>query len=136
MAGMVSILAIASFYRFEELRCVEAEAVFEDEDYVFYVVDPGAGVALDDDEVSVLAYCDGADLLVAAEVLRAVEGCDLDGFDGREAGLDEEFDLALVAEAGEDVAVAGGVWAGEEGAAGGDEAAFELLLAGEKRVSR
>ena len=53
------------------------------------------------------------------------EGGDFDGLDGGEAGVDEEFDLALVSEAGEDSAVAGGVGAGEEEAAGGDEFALQ-----------
>ena len=84
-----------------------------------------AGVAFDDDEVGVFAGGDGADVACAAEVGGAVEGGDLDGFDGGEAGVDEELDLALVAEAGEDAAVAGGVGAGEQEAAGGDELALE-----------
>ena len=46
---------------------------------------------------------------------------------GVKPAVDEEFDLALVAEAGEGAAVAGGVRAGEEKAAGGDE--FVLHLA-------
>ena len=62
-----------------------------------------------------------------AQVGGAVEGADLDGFDGGEAvGVDEEFDFALVAEAGEGAAVAGGVEAGDEEAAGGYEFVLEL----------
>ncbi len=97
---------------------VEGYAVFEDEDGVFDVVDVFAGVAGDDDEVGVFAGGDGADVVGAAFEGGAVEGADFDGFEGSEAGVDEELDLALIAEAGESAAVAGGVRAGEEKAAG------------------
>ena len=62
-----------------------------------------------------LSEPDEHDLRLLAEVGGAVEGADFYGFDGGEAvGVDEELDLALVAEAGEGAAVAGGVGAAHE----------------------
>ena len=45
--------------------------------------------------------------------------------------MDKEFNLALVTEARQDVAVAGGVRTGKKKASGSHEAAFELLAAQE-----
>jgi len=84
-----------------------------------------AGVAVDDDEVGVLAGGDAADGGGVAHVGGAVEGGDVDGFEGGETGFDEELDFALIAEAGEDAAVAGGVGAGEQETSCSDELAFE-----------
>ena len=110
--GCDSVLAVAAFDGVEEFGGVVAYAVFEDDFDFFDVVDVGGGVAVDDDEVGVLAGGDGADGCLLAEVGGSVEGGDFDGFEGGEAvGVDEEFDLALVAEAGEGAAVAGGVGA-------------------------
>jgi len=121
LLSLASVLAVAAADGVEELLRVEGDAVFEDEGGVFDVVDVVAGVAGDDDEVGVFAHGDGADVVGAVFEGGAVEGADFDGFDGREAGGDEELDLTLVAVAGEGAAVAGGVGAGEEEAAGFDE---------------
>src|SRR5438270_6377110 len=87
-----SVLAVAAFDAFEEFGGVVAYAVFEDDFYFFYVVDVGGGVAVDDDQVCVFAWGDGADGGLFAHVGGSVEGADLDGFDGCEAvGIHEEF---------------------------------------------
>src|SRR5258705_8557342 len=128
------VLAVAAFDGVEEFGGVVAYAVFEDDLYLFYVGDVGGGVAIDDDEVCVFAGGDRADLGLLTEVGGAVEGADLDGFDGGEAvGVDEELDLALVAEAGEGAAVAGGIGAAHGEAAGGYEVGlgFGAVLVGE-----
>ena len=89
---------------------VVAYAVFEDNLYFFYVIDVDGGVAVDDDEVGVFANGYAADGGLFAFVGGAVEGSDFDGFErGEAAGVDEELDFALVAEAGKSAAVAGGI---------------------------
>src|ERR1041384_6544061 len=120
MSAGDSVLAVAGFDRGEQLLGVEADAVLEHDLDVLDVLDPGRRIALDHDEVGVLADRDAADPVLAAEVDRAVERRDLDRLDRREPGLDEELDLALVAEAGDDAAVAGRVRAGDQEATGGD----------------
>src|SRR5271163_4495724 len=49
-----------------------------------------------------------------AAIPRAVLRGDLNGLDGSESRLDEQLDFALIAEAGEDAAVAGRIGPGEE----------------------
>src|SRR5271170_291371 len=142
------ILSVAAFDGVEEFGGVVADAVFEDDLYFFYVVDVGGGVAVDDDEVGVFAGGYAADGCLFAHVGCAVEGADLDGFEWGEAiGVDEEFYFALVAEAGEDAAVARGVGSAHEEAARGcefvlelcavlvDEGAFGIWWAGEFEVA-
>jgi hypothetical protein len=122
-----SVLAVAAFDGVEEFGGVVAYAVFEDDFDFFNVVDVGGGVAVDDDEVGVFAGGDGADGRLLAHVGRAVQGRDFDGFEwGEAAGFNEEFNFALVSEAGEGTAVAGGIEAGDEEASGGDEFVLEL----------
>ena len=55
-----------------------------------------------------------------------------DCLDGSETCLDEEFQLALIAEAGQGVPVACGVRTGEEGSASRDESALEVHLLAEQ----
>src|SRR5580698_9380578 len=102
-----SVLAVAALDGVEEFGGVVAYSIFEYDLYVFDVGDFGAGVTFDDDEIGVFAGSDGADVGLLIKVDGSVEGGDLDGFDGSEASLDEELDLALVAVAGQNVAVAG-----------------------------
>ena len=77
-----------------------------------------------------LAGGDGADLVSESEELCAVLCVDLDGFERGEAGLDEEFEFAVIAEAGDGAADAGGIGPGEERAASLGKCAlkFHLLL--------
>src|ERR1041385_1603575 len=128
-ASSCSVLSVAPPDRREELLRIEANAVLEHDLDVLDVGDPGRRVALDHDQVGVLADGDAADAVLAAEVLRAVERRDLDRLDRREPALDQELDLALVAEAGEHAAVAGRIGAGDQEAAGGDERALERHVA-------
>jgi len=101
LCRVVLILAVAAFDGVEEFGGVVADAVFEDDFDFFDVVDVGGGVAVDDDEVGVLAYGYAAYGRLLAFVDGAVESGDFDGFEWSEAvGVDEEFNFALVAEAG------------------------------------
>ena len=52
----------------------------------------------------------------------------MDGFERSETGTDEKLDFALIAEAGDDTAVAGRIEAGEQGVGGFHEHVFELRL--------
>ena len=66
-------------------------------------------VAVEEDDVGALAGLEAADPVGAAEKDGAVEGGDADRLGDGEAGLVEQLDVALVAEAGDDMAVAGRV---------------------------
>src|SRR5512133_3782603 len=113
-----------SFYGFEQLGRVVRDAVLEDELHFANIGDPVGGVAVDDDEVGMLAGGDRADAVLLAEELRAVGRGDPDGFDGRESAFDEELDVAEIGETGEGASVAGRVGAGDEEAAGFGEGAL------------
>src|SRR6185295_9402658 len=67
-----SVLAIPLLHRFEQLRGIEADSVLPYDLDVLDVGDPGRRVALDQDQVGVLADLDAADALLLAEVDRAV----------------------------------------------------------------
>ena len=58
----------------------------------------------------------------------AVQGGDLDRLDGRESGLHQQFDFALIAESGKHVAAAGGIGAGEQQSSGSDEGALQFQI--------
>ena len=92
-------MAVPALDRVEEFSGVVADTVLEDDFDLFNVVDVDGRVAVDDNEISVFSGCDGADGLLPAEIDRAVERGDPDGLEWRESvGIDQEFDLALVAE--------------------------------------
>jgi hypothetical protein len=57
------------------------------------------------------------------------------GFERSETGTDEKLDFALIAEAGDDTAVAGRIEAGEQGAGGSHEHVFEQRLLDVERLS-
>ena len=65
-----------------------------------------------------------SDPRVAAEILRAVQRADRDRFERRETGLDQQLDLPLIGEAGDDAARAGRIGAGDQRAAGLHERAL------------
>ena len=71
--------------------------------------------------------------VVAAEEGGAVLRGDVDRFERREAAVDQELEVALIAEAGEHRAVAGRIAAGQEQAARFDEGALERLLFSDER---
>src|SRR5580700_6165346 len=93
---------------------IVAYAVFENNFYVADVGDFRGGVALDDDQVRLFIGRDGAGAGVGFQPFRAVQGGDLDGFDGGEFGFNQEFQVAEIAEPGHGAAVAGGVDAGHQ----------------------
>jgi len=80
---------------------VVSDALLEDDLNVLDVGDACSWVAIHHNEVSVLANSDGADLVLPAEEGRAVQGRNADRLQRRETRLDWQFNLALVAEAGD-----------------------------------
>ena len=76
-----------------------------------------AGLPLHDHQVGILARRDRADAVGEPEIGRAVQRPDADRFDRCEAGLDQQLELALVAEARDDAAVAGRIGPGDQQAA-------------------
>ncbi len=70
----------------EEFGRVVADAVLGDG--LFDVGDVDGGVAVDEDEVGLLAGGDGADAVRLAQEPSSVLYLDVDGFDGGEVGFD------------------------------------------------
>src|SRR6266849_5328366 len=104
-----SVLPVPAPNRIKQFVGVVADAVFEN-DFDFLNIRNLLGrIALDHDQVCILSSCDRADLTLSAQVGGAVQSGDLDRFDGRESGFDQQFSLALISEAGEHVAGAGGI---------------------------
>src|SRR3989441_2033141 len=60
---------------------------------------------MDHHKIRRLARCERADALQLAEELSAVRRGDVNGLDGREAGINQQLDFALVAESGDDAAI-------------------------------
>src|SRR5579872_6576471 len=71
-------------------------------------------VAIEQDQVSLLPCSNRTDLVGAAQESGAILRSDVNRLNGSEACFNEQFNLALVAEAGQCVAVAGGIAAGHE----------------------
>src|SRR5262249_41268795 len=76
--------------------------------------------------IGALASSEGANRGGFAEVFRAVQRLDANGFERSEPGFDEKLDITLIAEAREDAAVTAGIFSRDEQAAGLDESALEL----------
>jgi hypothetical protein len=57
-----------------------------------------------------------------------VQGADLDGLDWREASLDQEFDLALITESGNDAPVSGGIRPCQQESSGRNEGLLHLHI--------
>ena len=72
----MSAHAYLAAHAFDQLLRVVADAVFEDGVDIFDIFDVGRRVALDENEVCLFAFCDGADAILAAEVDRAIFGGD------------------------------------------------------------
>src|SRR5262249_47278376 len=85
--------------RVDQLRGVVTHAVLEDRLDLLDVGDVLRRVAVDDDEISLLARSDRADPVRDAQELRAVLRLDPDRLGRRESRLDEQLDFALVTEA-------------------------------------
>src|SRR6185312_12830344 len=81
-----------SLHGCDQLRRVVADPLLEHDVDVLEVGDARGRVAVQHDEVGLLAYCDGTDFRRASEKGRAVERADLDRLERREPALDEEFE--------------------------------------------
>src|ERR1700733_8408671 len=79
-------------YGADEGGGVVTDAVLEDDFGFFDVLDFLGRIAGEDDEVGGFAGFDGPDGGFLAHVACAVEGGDLDGFDGGEAGFDQQLE--------------------------------------------
>ena len=89
----------------DELCRIEADALLEHRLDVADVGDRSRpGLPLMTTRSACLPTAMDADPRFAAEILRAVERRDLDRFERREAGLDQQLDLALIRIAGNDAA--------------------------------
>src|SRR5579862_5664232 len=84
------------------------------------------------DEIRVFSWSDRADLILFAEVCSAIEGRNLDGFERRESGLHQQFDLALIAESGDNASIAGGIRTGQQQSSGLGECVFQFHVAFEQ----
>src|SRR4030095_3270138 len=78
-------------------------------------------------EVGLLAGGKTSDARLAPEVTRAIQRRDADGLERREPRIDEQFNLSLVGEAGNDAARPGRIGPGDQQTAGACERQFELL---------
>ena len=88
-------------HRCDQLRRVVADALLEHRLDLADVADRRRRIAVDHDQVGLLADRDAADALVAAEILRAVQRRDRDRLERREAGIDQQLDLPLIRESRE-----------------------------------
>jgi hypothetical protein len=98
----------------DELYRIVGDPVFEDRFDLADVGDRSRGIAVDDDKVRLLPEGDRADPRFAAQINRPVTRRDRDGFDRRESGFHQQFDLSLVRIAGDDAAATGRIGAGNE----------------------
>ena len=104
-----SVKADLAAHGFDELRGVVADAVLKDDLNLFDVFDIGRGVSLQHDDVGCFAGSQRANFVELAEEFGAVRSGDVNGLERREAGIDEKFHFALVAESGDHAAVSGGI---------------------------
>src|SRR3954469_10773009 len=96
-----------SLHRCDQLRRIVADAFLEDCHDFSNVLDARRRVAIEHDQIRLLADGDRAGAIRAAEVGSTVERADLDRLERRESALDEQLECALVGEAGNDAAAAG-----------------------------
>src|SRR4029453_6016923 len=97
------------FDRIDQRHGIEANALLEYELHFADIRDGGGRVAVDDNQIGLLAGGESADAIVASKILRAVERADRYGLERCESGLDEELELPLVRVAGDHAAAASGV---------------------------
>src|SRR5579885_3381450 len=102
-----------SFDGFDELGGIVSDPIFENGFDVFDVVDVFRRIALDNDEIGLLAGSDRADVVEFSQILRAVGRSDMDCFDRSESRFDEQFDFALIPETGENTTHACRIEAGK-----------------------
>ena len=94
-------------YALDQFVRVIADSVLEHRLDVLDVFDLLGGIALDQNEVRILAGCEGTDAILLAEIGRAIRGPDLDGFNRGESGFDQQFYFALIAEPRKRAAIPG-----------------------------
>src|SRR6185295_704523 len=82
------------------------------------------------EQVRVLADLDGADGFFPSHVDGAVQSCDANRLNGREAGLDQKLDLSMIAETRDDTAATGRITPGDQQSPGLHEREFHGLAAG------
>src|SRR5207302_7693692 len=122
------IVSVVSLDGIEQFSCVIPHAVFKDDFDVFDVGDARGRIASHDHEIRMFPDRDRPDFVGAAKEDRAVESSDTDCFEGCETGIDEQFDLTLIAEARNVAANAYRIGSGKEKAAGCDKGALEVHL--------
>ncbi len=107
------IKARLSLHRFENGFAVVANALFEDEGHGL----DGGGVLhrIAGDDGNIRSFADGqrAYIAVAAQIMRAIQGRDLQRLRKAEAFFRQQLDLALAGEAWNHAAIAGGIGARE-----------------------
>src|SRR5688572_30396955 len=111
--------------RINQLLRVVADALLEHGLDLTDVANRRRRIAVDDDQVCLLAGGEAAHPLVAAEILGAVQRRDRNRFERRETGVDEQLDLPLIGKARNHTAAAGRVRAGDQQAARLRERALE-----------
>src|SRR3984885_11789844 len=87
---------------------------------------------LNKDEISIFSGGNCGNMILLAQENRAVESGDLDGLHWRESGLNQKFDLALIAKSWNDSAVAGRIRPGQEQTSRLNKFAFQFHVAFEK----
>src|SRR2546425_5720736 len=122
------ILSVPAPHRLQELGRIVSHAVLEHDLDVLDIRDATSWIALHHHQVRVLANGDRADLILAAEKGRAVQGRDVNGLDRREPGLDQQLDLPLIPEAGDVTGETDRIGAREQGLARRREGARQAPL--------
>ena len=102
------------------------DALLEHERHLANVIDSRRRIAVDHDEVGLLAGGDRPDERAAAEERGAVQRADFDRLERREARFDEQLERALVGVAGDHAAAARRIGADEQRAAGAKKVDLEL----------
>lgn len=113
---------------FDQFLRIEPNSVPEYQPDLFDVRNLPRGVAVQDNQIGLLAAGDGPDVVVQAQEFCAVESRDLNRLGGPEAARHQQFDIALIAEAGQRASVAGMVTAGHQQTTRFHKGALELQL--------
>src|SRR5581483_647028 len=84
-----SILSVPTSYRIQQLFRVVADTVLEYDLHFLNILNPPRGIALDDDQVSILSNRNRSNLLLPSQIARAVQGGNLDRFERRKSCLNQ-----------------------------------------------
>src|ERR1039458_1201401 len=96
-------------HRFDQLGGIVADTVFEHGLNVLDVFDLLRRVALDHDQIRLLAGSDGADAVELSQELRAIRGRNVNGLQRCESRFNQQLNFALIAEARDHPSHAGGI---------------------------